>query len=171
MYCYLLPVFTWLYYEGICDQVRRPENWVEGLELNTPLCNVTEYFLSRLHELPQTKVIRMKIETCILKDSLRFILSPFDKDTEIYLKKFRDYMNDHIKIKNLNAHDYQFHISLSYHLISLTSLEQNELSQRLEIINDIIQKRNFVIDFDAVEFCCFNDMFHFETLSKINSLV
>ena len=154
-------------YEGICDQVRRQDNWVEGLPLDAPLYQITEYFSSRVSKLPKANSIRMKVVKCTLKGGIMFHVVPFDEETKTYLKNFRNCMQNEMKMKNLNADKYEFHISLAYNLITLTSEEKEELQVILDRINKMIQERDFMIEFGAVEFCYFNDMFHFATLSKI----
>ncbi|MGL4676581.1 MAG: DUF1868 domain-containing protein [Brevinema sp.] len=153
--------------EGVCDKVRRKDNWVDSISLDASLYEVTQYIFSHLELFPTTTQIRMAVKKIALKGGIFFIVEPANKVTEEYLRDFRSFIFNKLKINNLYSNGYEFHISLAYNLISLTAQEQTDLEDIFTKINNILDERNYIIEFGAVEFCYFNDMFHFATLAKI----
>ncbi len=159
-------------YEGICDQVRRPENWVEGISLEAPLYQITDYFFSQLHLLPRKNNIYIKVVKYFAHNGgISFTVEPYDEATKEYLTLFRSTMHDTLKMNNLNAEGYRFHVSLAYNLIELTPQEQQELQKIEQHVNQLLEEREYVINFGAIELCHFNDMFHFATLSKLEESI
>lgn len=167
----LLPIssFHMTVYEGVCDQVRRKDNWVDSLSLDVSLYKVHEYFLSKTDLLPKTNVISMKVDRVSISQDMGYLfkLIPADEKTTLFLQKFRKIMNDELGMQNIVKDNYEFHLSLSYILIALTDQEYSIVEQLTNRINEEIKKRDFIIRLGAVEFCVFEDMFHFSTIKKI----
>lgn len=153
--------------EGVCDLVRRKDNWISSLPLDASLSEATTYLFSQLDKLPKSDGLRVRVKEFRLHGGIQVHVEPADQESAQYLNDFRSCLFDCIGMNNLNAPQYQFHISLSYLLIELTEKEKKELDQVTTRINNELFCRDSIISLDAVEFCYFNDMFYFATLAKL----
>lgn len=94
----------------------------------------------------------------------QILLKPKTKQDELKLNAFRSNLEEKLKIK-LNP-NYNFHISLSYQLEQLSTLEQLQIDELLEIVNDKYLRSIGTINVNKPILAVFNDMYEYRLLSK-----
>lgn len=167
-YAFLPPEsFHMTVYEGVCDQVRRPDNWVKTLPLDTPLHEATSYFFSKIPQLQKPRGFLMKVKEAVVTSGMQFILEPANSSTCDDLEKFRAVTAEVTGMVNHNAEGYRFHCSLAYLLQELSPQEAEEASAVLHKINTRLGAPFDQIFLGPVEFCYFSDMFRFSPLSVL----
>lgn len=159
----LLPPSSWhmTVFEGICDQVRKPEYWPTGLPLDASLTECNTFFEKRLNDFDRDfkAPIRMSISSFRpLVDGISLKLTPIDAAEEIRLRVLRNRLADLLTLRPPGHDDYVFHLSIAYLIRHLTEDQEAELSA--------LQARAFnampaEFELGAPEFCHFGDMFEF----------
>ncbi|MGO6747745.1 DUF1868 domain-containing protein [Rhizobium ruizarguesonis] len=159
----LLPPSSWhmTVFEGICDQVRKPEYWPLELSLDASLTECNAFFENRLNDFDCdfSAPIRMSISSFRpLVDGISLKLTPIDAPEEIRLRVLRNRLADLLTLGPPGHDDYVFHLSLAYLIRHLTEDQETELSA--------LQARAFSsmpaeFELGAPEFCHFSDMFEF----------
>lgn len=150
--------------EGVCDQVRRPENWTSKLPLDAPLAEVTQLVLDRYRKLSPPESLSMRIVRANFSNLLTIRLEPADAPTAKALKDFRDQFASETGIRFANHDTYTFHISLAYRLIQMTPEEERPFQELQEETGPKLQARFPVIELNPPVLTTFDDMFRFDEL-------
>ncbi|MBY5760268.1 DUF1868 domain-containing protein [Rhizobium leguminosarum] len=159
----LLPPSSWhmTVFEGICDQVRKPEYWPSELPLDASLTECNAFFEDRLNDFDCDfrAPIRMSISSFRpLVDGISLKLTPIDAAEEIRLRGFRNQLADVLTLRPPGHDDYVFHLSIAYLIRHLTEDQGAELSALQARAFDAMPAE---FELGAPEFCHFGDMFEF----------
>lgn len=152
---------------GANDQQRRPNVWPASVPLDTPIEECTRRLAARLEgfDLRLARPIRMRValdESPADERPLKIRLRPADATQERALRDARNRLSDQLGIRTPTHDAYEFHITLAYLFHVLTATEQREFRLARTAWHRQLASAVPEIALSNVEFCYFDDMFHFD---------
>lgn len=157
-------------FEGVCEEVRKENNWVKSFPLDTPLYKMTSYFFNKISKLYKPEGLKMRAKKIVADknyEGVQFILEPLNKEEENKILKFRSIFKDVTGMVNHHENGYKFHCALSYIYINLTYKEKDILEKVFKDINKALTKKYSLIELGPIEYCYFENMFRFSTLAVL----
>ncbi|ANB14281.1 hypothetical protein AWJ20_5246 [Sugiyamaella lignohabitans] len=158
--CYHMTIF-----HGANNIDRRPGIWPAGISTDVTIEECHNLLSKRLKEtnLSIDLPIRMKVDLeskkFTHKDAWKLKLIPVDEAEKSKVQNLRDRLSDCLGTKGLDHDSFEFHVTLGYINIPLSDEENNEFYEVSEKLHQHVASRCPVIEFDAPEFCIFEDMF------------
>lgn len=125
--------------ELLCDQVRQAGYWSTELALDVPLDVADDFFAVHVPQVPPPTTIRMQFRE-ISPASLVLYLDAADTETAVALQTYRDAISRATGVRFPNHDNYDYHISLAYRLINLTTAEEDHLAQQLKDLNQALSQ-------------------------------
>ena len=160
---YHMTVLDW-----VCDQVRDPEHWPEGLPLDAPMEAVDAYISKAVAKVPMPGGVKMKFDRLnVSKNAVLALLKPANKESEKALWDFRNAAAHAVGLHLPNHETYRFHISLAYTRVVPEGEKATCLEKLTEEINEFLQKQaEFVTGQPYMAY--FDDMLKFspETIKR-----
>lgn len=150
--------------EGVCDQVRRKENWPKNLPLDMPMEQVNRFFVECYGRLSPPESFNMRLARTRFSNLLFMVLEPADKNTSKSLKTFRDSFAKETGIRFPNHDTYTFHISMAYNLIPLTDEDRVILKAAEEEVFHKFSIEHPTFRLKAPTLTSFDTMFRFDDL-------
>ncbi|KAB5572766.1 RNA ligase/cyclic nucleotide phosphodiesterase [Coniochaeta sp. 2T2.1] len=162
----LLPPPSWhmTVFEGVCDQVRKPDYWPSDLPPDTPLEEYTAHFAEKLSafDLRCDPPYRMSVRGIDpLQIGIGVHLEFPDAAEEARFRGLRDRISETLSLRLLGHDTYGLHISIAYLLRNLTDEQDAEIKK---LVLDHLGDAPKEVEFGAPEFCTFDDMFAFKRL-------
>jgi hypothetical protein len=160
----LLPPSSWhmTVFEGVCDQVRKPEFWSVDVPLDAPLEKCTSVFAERLSafDLQCSPPYLMRVAGFDpFEIGIGVHLEPRTAEEDARLRGLRDELSDTLKIRHPSHDTYGLHFSIAYLLRHLTPDQHSELRT---LVIDHCKTMPVEFELGAPEFCTFEDMFAFK---------
>ncbi len=151
--------------EGLCDQVRTPEQWSTKLDLQLPLPEVNHFMAECMTRVSPPSSLVMRISPRTIPCWLAVVLEPADTDTAQSLHQFREQFSLETGIRFPNHETYTYHISLAYSLQWLTADEERHMHSVQQEVQRALSARYPKITLQAPQFTYFEDMFRFNNVS------
>jgi hypothetical protein len=165
-YAFLLPSsFHMTIMEGLCEQVRTPEQWSTKLALHLSMDEVNQFMRDCFARMSPPHMLTMRIVEGTFAQSLVFILEPADAETAQGLKGFREQFSRETGIRFSDHDTYTYHIALAYNLITLTALEDILIQKEQQEIQRALSVANPVIKLGKPRLTYFENMFQFDDMT------
>jgi hypothetical protein len=147
--------------EGVCDQVRKPENWPTGIPSSASLDDVRGLFKEAVSRLDTPESFRMRFKAMDFQDVVKLDLVPADEAAGRQLAAYRDTLSEATTLRFGDHDRYVFHISLAYLIRELDSSELNEFQQAVSVIESRMETEFGTWNSGPPALCYFDDMFRF----------
>jgi len=145
------------------QEQRNTKIWSSLVKRDAMINDIDIKFKNIFESIPSPGSFKMKIDSC---EDVRVILSPYNSETEMKLREYRDNISKHTGIKLPNHDTYVFHVTLFYQLKELTHIEKQMLVSILDRISIRLKSSLESIITDFPEFVIFNNMYgYFSDLS------
>jgi hypothetical protein len=148
-------------FEGVCDQVRKPNHWPDDLAIDAPLdvCNALFEKKLRHFDLDCEPPYHLRIEKLErLATGIGLRLLPNNDDENRRLRDLRNRLSTLLHLRHADHESYVFHISFAYIIRQLTP-------EQVKLIAGTVadwQMGQPILELGGPEFCKFENMFHFE---------
>ncbi|WP_165452409.1 DUF1868 domain-containing protein [Paenibacillus thalictri] len=153
--------------QGVCEEVRKPEQWSRHLSLDAPLEETDRFFSQQFTKVRVPEQFRMKFSHVNTSGiALTVNLLPAELEVEAALRTFRDEVSEWLGLRFPNHDTYKFHISIAYKICQLTEEEESELQAFKEQAESILQKRFGVLTTSKPQLVFFSDMFKFDPAGR-----
>lgn len=149
------------------ERQRLPNVWPASVPLDTPIEECTRRLAARFEgfDLRLARPIRMRValdESPVDERPLKIRLRSADAVQERALRDARNRLSDHLGIRTPTHDAYEFHITLAYLFEALTATEHREFRLARTSWHRHLASAVPEIVLSTVEFCHFDDMFHFD---------
>lgn len=166
-YTFMPPAsFHMTVFEGITDQSRTADRWPGHLPLNAPVEQVTQDFAGNLKRLGLPRGFRVRPEGIF--GGFCVSLTGADAAAEGDLRKARDRLQQATNLIRPDHAQYRFHITLAYLLRWLSPDEARQVVALSQDVGAELRDEIATIPLGPVEFCRFQDMYHFERLAFLS---
>lgn len=160
----LLPPPSWhmTVFEGVCNQVRKPEYWPSDLPLDTPLADCTAHFAAKLErfDLRDDRPYQMCVRGMDpLETGMGIHLEPRTAVEGARLRSVRNRLAEALDLRHPGHESYGLHFSIAYLLRHLSEEQKAELSG---LVLDHLEDAPVEFELGVPEFCTFEDMFAFK---------
>ncbi len=150
--------------EGLCDQVRTPEQWSRKLDLQVPWPAVNQFMFECFTRLSCPSSLTMRMSHITIPGGLAIVLEPANTETSQSLQRFREDFSQETGIRFPNHETYTYHIGLAYNLLWLTGDEERLMHGAQQTLQSALSTRYPSMTFDTPHFTYFEDMFRFDTV-------
>ncbi|MDA9557303.1 DUF1868 domain-containing protein [Vibrio sp.] len=158
-------------FEGVCDQIRKPESWTKHVATDAPLKETTDFFLNALQSVTPQGGYNMVFDhtyNCPIGGTA-ICIRPQSPSDESAIWDTREALSAATGIRMPNFHEYRFHITLSYRIIELEEADRIELEETAKRIDERLSTTFGVLTHGPVEFCTFEDMFKFTPITRLKA--
>lgn len=145
-------------FDGVCDQVRAPENWTSKLPLDAPLEQVDEFLRTVWPKLPKPAGFAMRYRSFYAHDYISMLIQPTTPEVEREIRGFRDQLSTALGIRHPNHAAYTFHITLAYGIEVLTPTEEAQVTAFEARIHHELQENFGILRLNTPELTFFADM-------------
>ena len=162
-YAFLPPTsFHMTVMEGLCEQVRTPEQWSTKLSLHMPLAEVNQFMRDCFSRILLPRTLTMRIVSGVFSQLIVLYLEPADTDTAQALKTFRDQFSRETGIRFPRHDAYTYHISLAYNLIPLAASEEHMIQEEQQEIQHALSIKYPSFQLGRPRLTFFENMSQFE---------
>ena len=150
-------------FEGVLDEVRRPELWPHDLPLSEPIPAVTDHFMSKLRDLPVEPIFKLRCNGLgLTRSGLQVELEPADRFAEVVIRTTRDRLADRLGYRAENHDSYDFHIGLAYLVRWIPFNELQNLREEVSICTTSLRDKLSVIELGPARLTRFEMMHRFD---------
>ncbi|MCB9136300.1 MAG: DUF1868 domain-containing protein [Anaerolineales bacterium] len=145
-------------FDGVCDQVRKPENWTSKLPLDASLEQVDDVLRTAWPNVPKPAGFSMQYRSFYAHDYIGMFIQPTTLEVERELRGFRDQLSAAFGIRHPNHAEYTFHITLAYGIEVLTETEDALVTEFEAQMHRDLQNNFGVLRLNTPELTFFADM-------------
>lgn len=144
----------------LCREIDRGTSfWPRGVGQTETFSRIDAILKERAEQIKAPEGIMMQVEECQLT---KLTLKPWRKEDAEKLKSYRDQVAEAVGIHHFWHDNFQFHISLDYHIRHLSEEQEKERQQICkELTRDLLSKAE-PFRVEQPVFVIFNDMFCYE---------
>lgn len=148
-------------FEGVCDQVRKPDFWPTDLPDDAPLAECNDHFARKLSAFRTQTPSPFRLNVSGYTPRINGIglhLEPENDAENRRLRDLRDRLAHLLQIRHPDHEAYGFHLSIAYFIRFPSADERDELDR---LLFTHLQDLPKTFELGSPEFCYFDDMFEF----------
>lgn len=156
-------------FEGLCDQVRKPELWSNKFAIDTAIEETTDFIEKELQNVQALGGFEMVFNSVIYSPNgaISIRIKPKSEDVHQKIIQCREELSQATGIRLSDSDDYHFHISLNYRILELNKQDEDEMQQTIEKTEKYLDENFGTLVHGPVEFCRFKNMFVFEPVKLL----
>ncbi|MEM6462702.1 MAG: DUF1868 domain-containing protein [Pseudomonadota bacterium] len=147
--------------QGVLETRRLPGYWPEGIDLETPVEEITRLYLDRFAGLEDQGPYQVRVDEVT---PYGVTVSGATVEDEETLRRWRDHLCGPFGYRHPDHEAYVFHITVAYLKKWLPSEAVALYEAELENLLGQLKRTCPVLELDRPALCSFNDMNHFEPL-------
>ncbi len=148
-------------FEGICEQVRKPNHWFSSLPLDASLQETDTFLTDKWRKIENPDSFSMQATRILIGSVITLRLKPSNSEENAKLRAFRDLLAKETTIKMPNHSNYGFHISFAYQIEKLSMLERIKVGKFMIREAPRVKEGFGIMKTNPPELTFFENMTHF----------
>ncbi|UJF17987.1 DUF1868 domain-containing protein [Vibrio sp. SS-MA-C1-2] len=157
-------------FEGLCDQVRdEADLWSSKLTNTLSIEETTEIFKEWISDIKTPRHFELVFDAVVntANGGTLLRIKPANNETTQAITACREKISEATGIRHAVHDEYFFHVTLSYKIVHLDDVEQQELADTCQRITERLQQEFGTVRHNEVEYCYFDNMFKFDIVKKL----